>query len=82
MIADAAAAVLFVGADLAGRIEQIEGDLPGVRIVALDGHARWAAFESWIGSQPADDPGVAVTSDGIALQLYTSGTTGLRRVRC
>ena len=76
VVTDAAAAVLFVGADLADRVEEIEEELPGTRIVALDGHARWETYESWIGSQPADDPGVAVTSDDTALQLYTSGTTG------
>jgi long-chain acyl-CoA synthetase len=76
VVADAAAALLFVGADLADRIEQTEELLPGTRIIALDGHARWVAYESWIGAQPVDDPGVPATTDDTALQLYTSGTTG------
>lgn len=36
-----------------------------------------AAYESWIADQPADDPGREPAEDEIALQLYTSGTTGL-----
>ena len=40
-------------------------------------HDRWQAFDDWIADQPTDDPGVATGPDDIALQLYTSGTTGL-----
>ncbi len=76
VVTDAAATVLFVGNDLADRVEQIEELLPGTRVVSLDGHDRWAAYESWIGKYPAEDPGVPSTAEDIALQLYTSGTTG------
>ena len=48
VVTDAAAKVLFVGADLADRIEQIEEQLPGTRIIALDGHDRWEPYETWI----------------------------------
>lgn len=76
VVADAAATVLFVGSDLVDRVEQIEELLPGTLVVSLDGHDRWVAYESWIGSHPAEDPGLPSANEDIALQLYTSGTTG------
>ncbi len=77
VIDDATATFLFVGAEMAGRAEQIEPQLSDTRLVALDGHDRWIDYEDWIDAAPAVDPGVPSTPDDIALQLYTSGTTGL-----
>jgi long-chain acyl-CoA synthetase len=77
VVADADAEVLIVGADQAVHIEQIEARLPTTRIIALDGHARWPSYDEWIDPQPAEDPAVPSGPDDIALQLYTSGTTGL-----
>ncbi|HVA86293.1 MAG TPA: AMP-binding protein, partial [Candidatus Saccharimonadales bacterium] len=34
-------------------------------------------YEDWIGIQPAVDPGLSPPPDAIALQFYSSGTTGL-----
>jgi long-chain acyl-CoA synthetase len=77
VLTDARAKVLVVGADLAGLVEQVEDDLGPTRIITLDHHHRWPSFEAWIGGYPATDPLVAPTDDSVALQLYTSGTTGL-----
>lgn len=52
--------------------------MPTVRhIVALDGdHPRWERFEQWRDSHGADDPACAVGPEDVAVQMYTSGTTG------
>ncbi|HUF98790.1 MAG TPA: long-chain-fatty-acid--CoA ligase [Ilumatobacter sp.] len=76
VVTDSAATLLFVGADLAALVEQIEAELPGTRVIALDHHERWPAYEAWLDGGIAEDPAVQATPDHIALQLYTSGTTG------
>ncbi len=78
IIDDAGAEVVVVGSEFFGHIEAIENELTKVQtIVAIGGHDRWPAFDDWIASQPTEDPGVSTGPDDIALQLYTSGTTGL-----
>ena len=81
VVADAQAEVLVVGGEMAGHVAAIEGDLahalPGLTMVALDPHPVWVAYEDWIDTQPATDPGFTADTDTVVLQLYTSGTTGL-----
>jgi long-chain acyl-CoA synthetase len=77
IVGDAGATVLFVGAELAELVLPIESDLRGTTIVALDAGTPWPALDDWAGPDGADDPGRPSSSDDIALQLYTSGTTGL-----
>ena len=75
---DSQAEVLFVGPDFYALAEQIRGDVPTLkRIVAMEaGHAEWPSFESWRDAQDDTDPQVPVTTDDVAIQMYTSGTTG------
>ena len=78
IIEDAGTAVVVVGSEFFGHIEAIEDRLTKVHtIVAVGAHERWPAFDDWIAGQPAEDPGITTDSDDVALQLYTSGTTGL-----
>jgi acyl-CoA synthetase (AMP-forming)/AMP-acid ligase II len=78
IINDAEAKVLFVGPDFFPHLEQIEGSLPTVRkIVALGDHPRHEHYEGWVGRHAASDPAVLSAPDDVAMQLYTSGTTGL-----
>jgi len=75
---DAKAICLFVGPDFYPVIEEIEQKLETVRtIVALGAHQRWRSYETWLAESEADDPGVEAAPADVALQLYTSGTTGL-----
>lgn len=76
VLADAQAKVVFTGEALTGLAEQVEADLTAL-VVSLEGHARWPTFEDWLGPSGVTDPGVVSTADSVALQLYTSGTTGL-----
>jgi long-chain acyl-CoA synthetase len=78
IVNDATAKVLVVGPDFAPHVEKIEDELGSVRrIVAIGGHGRWDDYESWLSAQPATDPGAVAGPGDVALQLYTSGTTGL-----
>ena len=72
-ISDAEAIALFVGPDFQAAIGQVRQDLHGVRTVVGLGDE----YEAWLGAEDATDPQLASGSDDVALQLYTSGTTGL-----
>jgi len=75
---DSRAEVLCVGPDFFGLAEQIEGQLTHVRrIIAMSpGSREWPDFSQWRDDQSAADPGVAVAPADVAIQMYTSGTTG------
>jgi long-chain acyl-CoA synthetase len=78
IINDAESKVLFIGPDFFHHLEQIEKSLAPVRkIVALGDHPRHESYEAWVRRQRAGDPAVASGPDDVAMQLYTSGTTGL-----
>jgi acyl-CoA synthetase (AMP-forming)/AMP-acid ligase II len=75
---DSRAEVLCVGPDFFGLVEQIKDQLTHVkRIVAMSGiHPQWVGFRDWRDAQHAQDPAVRVLPDDVAIQMYTSGTTG------
>jgi long-chain acyl-CoA synthetase len=73
IINDAEAKVLVVGPDFAGHVAEFESQLTSVAKIVVLG----AEYEEWIGSHPAVDPGVEASPGDVAMQLYTSGTTGL-----
>jgi long-chain acyl-CoA synthetase len=76
IINDAEAKVLFAGAEFADQVKSIEGQLTTVKkIVTLDPEE--GSYEEWLSCHPADDPGFVAKPDDVAMQLYTSGTTGL-----
>ena len=78
IVDDAEARLLFVGPELSGTVEAIADRLPHVaRIVAMEPCAAdWSLYEAWRDAQPAADPDVTVSPGDVAVQLYTSGTTG------
>ena len=75
---DARARVLFVGPDFAPVIAGVRDALEHVRriVVMGPGTGDWPSYEAWRDAQPADDPLGPVGADDVALQMYTSGTTG------
>jgi long-chain acyl-CoA synthetase len=78
IINDAQAKVLIVGAEFIPHVEKIEDDLESVtKIIAIGEHARWDEYERVLTTQPATDPGAEPAPGDVAIQLYTSGTTGL-----
>lgn len=75
--ADAQARMLFVGPEVADCALQIAGDLAGVPMIGMEPGAHgWPTYEGWRDAQAASDPGLEIDETDVAVQLYTSGTTG------
>ncbi|HEY2662670.1 MAG TPA: long-chain-fatty-acid--CoA ligase [Caulobacteraceae bacterium] len=79
ILKDAGAKLLVCGADFEGVVDMIVSNCPDLhRLIQFEaGHARWPAFNDWIGAYPDTDPGLPLLADDDVIQLYTSGTTGL-----
>jgi len=77
IVDDADAKILFYGPEIAPVIRQIRPDLPKVqRYIAMEPAAGEENYENWRDSAPALTQRLGVKPHDIALQLYTSGTTG------
>jgi len=78
IVEDCKAPVLFVGPEFVTMARNLKDKLPGVRaIITTEGGAvEWQDFAAWRDAQSAGDPGVAISRTDVAIQLYTSGTTG------
>jgi long-chain acyl-CoA synthetase len=79
IIADAEAVMVFVGRELADGLASVVGRLKLVRkVVAIDGTTEhgFVPYEPWLAAGATEDPGDRSAPDDVALQLYTSGTTG------
>jgi len=79
ILKDAGCEVLLCGADYADVVASIRGDIPKVSTVVQvePGHRQWPDFRGWIATASAQDPDLPARADDDAIQLYTSGTTGL-----
>jgi len=78
IVADCKAPVLFVGPELVAQARAIQPQLHELRtIIATEGGApEWQNYAAWRDTQSADDPKVGISPHDVAIQLYTSGTTG------
>jgi len=78
IVADCKAPVLFVGPECVAQARAIKPQLPGLRtVVTTEGGApEWQDYTAWRDAQSADEPQVEIRRQDIAIQLYTSGTTG------
>jgi acyl-CoA synthetase (AMP-forming)/AMP-acid ligase II len=75
---DATARVLVAGADFLACVDAIEPGLATVELVlSTESGTSRTGFAEWRDAQPADDLHAEVSPDDIAVQFYTSGTTGL-----
>ena len=78
IINDAEARLLFVGPDFLGHLDEMEGALKTVeKIIVIGTHPRHESYAAWVARHPADDPARPSAAGDVAMQLYTSGTTGL-----
>jgi long-chain acyl-CoA synthetase len=78
IVHDAEARVLVVGGEFVPHLDAFERELATVaKIVVIGDHPRHESYASWVGCQPAADPGFTAAGDDVAMQLYTSGTTGV-----
>jgi fatty-acyl-CoA synthase len=78
IVDDCKAPVLFVGPEFVTQARNIKSQLPGLRtVITTEGGApEWQDFTAWRDAQSGDDPKVPISRQDIAIQLYTSGTTG------
>jgi acyl-CoA synthetase (AMP-forming)/AMP-acid ligase II len=78
IVNDAEATVLVVGEELLPLAEAMEPELTTVKKVVVVGrHPRHESYEAWLARQEGTDPNESGATDDVALQLYSSGTTGL-----
>ena len=75
---DSGAKALFVGAEALELAESLLPELGRIAVrVSVEGpRAGWTDYESWRDGQSQTDPGGEPGWDEVAVQLYTSGTTG------
>jgi acyl-CoA synthetase (AMP-forming)/AMP-acid ligase II len=78
IVDDCKAPVLFVGPEFVTMARNLKDRLPSVRaIITTEGGApEWQDFAAWRDGNSAEDPDVAISRSDVAIQLYTSGTTG------
>jgi acyl-CoA synthetase (AMP-forming)/AMP-acid ligase II len=78
IVKDAMAKVLLVGPEFIDQARALLPDLPTVeQVIATEGGAAdWPELAAWRDAQATTDPQRDAPYDGVALQLYTSGTTG------
>src|SRR3981081_2232743 len=78
IVGDCKASVLFVGPEFVTQVRNIKSQLPDLRtVITTEGGApEWQDFTAWRDAQSDDDPKVPISRKDIAIQLYTSGTTG------
>ncbi|MHB8466324.1 MAG: long-chain-fatty-acid--CoA ligase [Acidimicrobiales bacterium] len=79
VINDAGTKVVVVGSEFLPQLAAFEDQLTTVkRVVVIDGeHDKHVTLEEWLRGHPADDAGVEPDGGDVAVQFYTSGTTGL-----
>jgi fatty-acyl-CoA synthase len=78
IVEDAQARLILVGPEFTDLTLGILPQLPRVKILlaAEGGHGAWPSFAAWRDAQPAAAPPHDIDPGDIAIQLYTSGTTG------
>src|SRR5207247_5034701 len=78
IVNDADVRVLVVGAEFTAQLAEMATSLRSVsKILVLGEHPTYESYGRWVGRQLAEDPGVTSAPEDVAMQLYTSGTTGL-----
>lgn len=78
ILKDAGAKILFIEDEFLPILETIHDQLPALeQIITFSGQYKDASdYTQWRNQQSAVDPKIPVSPEEIAIQLYTSGTTG------
>jgi long-chain acyl-CoA synthetase len=75
---NAEAKVLLIGSEFLSCLDKMDlGSVDTVVVIGDPGDSGHPTWEQWIGSHPAEHPGIDVGWNDTCYQLYTSGTTGL-----
>ena len=79
IINDAEAKVLVVGSEFSDHLGQFEDQLTTVKKIVVAGtpHVEHQGYADWLAGRGHDDPDVESAPGDVAMQLYTSGTTGM-----
>ena len=77
IVNDAEAKVFVVGPDFVPILDAIADRLTKAStILVIGGHEKFQDYEEWVGRHEPIDPHSPSSSDDVAFQLYSSGTTG------
>lgn len=79
IVDDCEASIIFVGPEVMSQAEQALSYLKrGRRLIAMESVSLsdYTLYESWRDAAPVSDVTVAVEAGDVALQIYSSGTTG------
>jgi len=79
IVADSEAKMVFVGPELIGHVEAVAAELthrPVVVGMEAEGAGEHVTFTAWRDAQSDTDAHKPIETSDIAIQLYTSGTTG------
>ncbi len=76
IVRDAGMGVLFIGQEFLDQADALSAEVSGLQILAETDGVRYPGFQEWLGRQKKAPPGHAAQPHEIAIQLYTSGTTG------
>jgi long-chain acyl-CoA synthetase len=76
ILRDAGIRVLFVGREILDHADALSTGIPDLRVLAEDEGSRHPGFQDWLGRQKNAPPTYEAQPGDIAIQLYTSGTTG------
>jgi acyl-CoA synthetase (AMP-forming)/AMP-acid ligase II len=79
ILIDAGVAILFIGFGFEPMVEAVaaSGEAASQHFVMDGAGLSWPGFAAWRDAQPAADPMLPIAPQDTAIQLYTSGTTGL-----
>ena len=77
IVNDSRAPLFFVGPEFIGAAKEVLKDAPHVKsVIAMEPGSDWQTFEQWRDAASDAHPNVPLNASDIAIQLYTSGTTG------
>lgn len=78
IIENSAAKIVFVGPEIVEQAEQALAMAPSrPRVIAMERVTPgYEYYEDWRDAASAKDPAIPISPDDVAVQLYTSGTTG------
>ncbi len=77
IVNDAAAKVFVVGPDFVPILDAMAGDIADdVLVLVIGGHQRYEDYDMWVSAHDDIDPHTTSAHDDVAIQIYSSGTTG------
>jgi fatty-acyl-CoA synthase len=78
IVRDSESVALFFGPEFAGAARQLVSKIPALSlVVSMEGNAEDTTnYVSWRDAQRDTQPDISIDEDTVAMQLYTSGTTG------